>query len=476
MELLVSRLEVVTAKLEQIALNKHSSETFSSPCSAAMLPYVEAFDDISKNFVIKFIQLSDKIGGDVAEQAQLVKSAFAAQHEFLVLAASCKQPSQDALPSYFKKTAEKICAIQDFKDKHRTSKFLNHLSAIAESIPALGWISVSPTPAPYIKEMTDAGQFYTNRILKEFKEKDATHVDWVKAWLQVLGELQSYVKQHHTTGVSWNKQGGDPSSFKQGSAVAPPPPGPPPPPAPLMAASLPSHTDDSSDDVRAQLFSDLNKGEDITKSLKKVSDDMKTHKNPALRFNTPLPFKAGSKPGTGGKPEIAHKPGSGAKPEVKKAPKLELEGKKWIVEFHSNNQNIVISDTELKQTVYIYKCDNCTVTIKGKVNAITMDNCKKTGLVFDESISSLDFVNCQSVKAQVLGKVPIINIDKTDGCMVFLSKDSTSAQIVSAKSSEMNILLPDAQNEFREFPVPEQFKTYWDGSKLVTECTDIQVG
>lgn len=45
-------------------------------------------------------------------QAQLVKSAFAAQHEFLVLAASCKQPSQDALPSYFKKTAEKICAIQ----------------------------------------------------------------------------------------------------------------------------------------------------------------------------------------------------------------------------------------------------------------------------------------------------------------------------------------------------------------------------
>ena len=33
MELLVSRLEVVTAKLEQIALNKPSSETFSSPCT-----------------------------------------------------------------------------------------------------------------------------------------------------------------------------------------------------------------------------------------------------------------------------------------------------------------------------------------------------------------------------------------------------------------------------------------------------------
>lgn len=28
-----------------------------------------------------------------------------------------------------------------------------------------------PAPAPYIKEMNDAGQFYTNRVLKDWKEK-----------------------------------------------------------------------------------------------------------------------------------------------------------------------------------------------------------------------------------------------------------------------------------------------------------------
>ena len=28
-----------------------------------------------------------------------------------------------------------------------------------------------PTPAPYIKEMADAGTFYVNRVLKDFKEK-----------------------------------------------------------------------------------------------------------------------------------------------------------------------------------------------------------------------------------------------------------------------------------------------------------------
>jgi len=32
----------------------------------------------------------------------------------------------------------------------------------------------------------------------------------------------------------------------------------------------------------------------------------------------------------------------------------------------------MISDTEMKQTIYIYKCENTTIQIKGKVNAITL--------------------------------------------------------------------------------------------------------
>lgn len=50
----------------------------------------------------------------------------------------------------------------------------------------------SPAPAPYVKEMNDAGQFYTNRVLKDWKEKDKKHVEWVKAWVQTLSELQVY--------------------------------------------------------------------------------------------------------------------------------------------------------------------------------------------------------------------------------------------------------------------------------------------
>lgn len=59
---------------------------------------------------------------------------------------------------------------------------------------------------------------------------------------------------------------------------------------------------------------------------------------------------------------------------------------------------------------------------------------------------------------QVLGKVPTISIDKTDGCQIYLSNDSLDVEIINSKSSEMNILLPKG-DDYVEHAVPEQYKT-----------------
>jgi len=34
----------------------------------------------------------------------------------------------------------------------------------------------SPAPGPYVREMSDAGMFYSNRVLKEFKEKYVLYI------------------------------------------------------------------------------------------------------------------------------------------------------------------------------------------------------------------------------------------------------------------------------------------------------------
>lgn len=35
--------------------------------------------------------------------------------------------------------------------------------------------------------------------------RDKVHVDWVKAYISIWTALQHYIKEHHTTGLTWSK-------------------------------------------------------------------------------------------------------------------------------------------------------------------------------------------------------------------------------------------------------------------------------
>ena len=119
---------------------------------------------------------------------------------------------------------------------------------------------------------------------------------------------------------------------------------------------------------------------------------MQTHKNPGLRDSKPVPAK---------EKKSVSPPKYGASAAPQKPPKFGLEGKKWVVEFQRNNSGLVIEECEVNQSVYVYKCDGSTIQVKGKVNNIILDSCKKTAVVFKSVVSSCEFINCQSVQMQV---------------------------------------------------------------------------
>lgn len=72
------------------------------------------------------------------------------------------------------------------------------------------------------------------------------------------------------------------------------------------------------------LFAEINRGGDVTKGLRRVTDDMKTHKNPELRSAGTAPT-----PSSKGAPPVPARPGQ-RKPAVQ-SPVLELRGNKWFV-------------------------------------------------------------------------------------------------------------------------------------------------
>ena len=161
-----------------------------------------------------------------------------------------------------------------------------------------------------------------------------------------------------------------------------------------------------------------------------------THKNPELRGTSVVPAEIATKKAPAPSAKVAAKKGT---------PKFELQGNKWVVEFQDGNKNIEINQTEPKQAVYIYKSDNAVIKINGKVNSIAIDSCNKTGIVFQDAISSVEAVNSNSIEIQVLKNVPAITIDKCSGVQIYLSKDSLHTEVVTSKSDQMNVLIPGAK-------------------------------
>ena len=101
--------------------------------------------------------------------------------------------------------------------------------------------------------------------------------------------------------------------------TAPPLP-PPPPPLPIFDFQT-DNMESSQTTLQQKLNQELNVGEGITKSLRKVTDDQKTHKNTALRATSLVPA---GKTTTENSQRLN-------KANVQKPPRLELVDKKWLI-------------------------------------------------------------------------------------------------------------------------------------------------
>lgn len=191
----VARLEAVAAKLEGGSAN-------SAAGSSAI---VEGFNEVLHGNLAKFFKLSEQIRGDVKSQVDIVKKAFGAQRDFLATVTKRTRASESELTALLKPTSGHMDAVQVFRDKNRGSKFFNHLSGVSEGIGCLGWVVAMNKPPVFVKEKADSAQFYLNRVLKDFKERDPKHVEWVKLFVASLKDLQEYTAQYHAVALTWAK-------------------------------------------------------------------------------------------------------------------------------------------------------------------------------------------------------------------------------------------------------------------------------
>ncbi len=193
-----------------------------------------------------------------------------------------------------------------------------------------------------------------------------------------------YIKKNHTTGLSWNPRGGDAKPAAAGAAA-------PAASAPAAAAPKAAPAAAAAPVKGAALFSELNKGGDITSGLKKVLK--RVHFTclftiffffflfERLLAARPTRTRRSAERSRRRKPRSYHirlflscffkslleKVVSAAKPA--KPARCELNGTKWSVEWQVNAAApVVVKSTAKNQTVYIYKCENCVIIIEGETD------------------------------------------------------------------------------------------------------------
>lgn len=295
-------------------------------------------------------------------------------------------------------------------------------------------------------------------------------------------------------GMLWNSKGvapaeaaksvgaasGPPAPPTAGAGGPPPPPPPPPGPPPLFDITSagppppPAPSGGSSSAGLGAVFADLNKGDAVTKGLRKVDKSEMTHKNPSLRASSTVPERSNSQGSiTRGKSPL---PPKARKPEsmrTKKPPRKELDGSKWYIEHYDNESSPITIDAEIQHSILISRCAKTTIIINGKANAISIDNCSRLALVVDSLVSSVDVIKAQNLEVQVTGVLPTILMDQVDGASIYLSDESKDTEIYSSKCSGVNLnIIEGEEGDYKENALPEQIRTFVKDGKLVSEIME----
>lgn len=461
-EKLVERLESAVKRLEAISVGFRPPES-GGDAAAAVDPSIVAFDDLVAEYIGRVSAAAEKIGGQVLDVTKVVAEAFDAQKQLLVKVKQTQKPDMAGLAEFLKPLNDVIVKANKMTEGRR-SDFFNHLKTAADSLTALAWIAFTgkdcgmSMPIAHVEESWQMAEFYNNKVLVEYRNKDPNHVEWAKALKELyVPGLRDYVKSHYPLGPVWSATGKTTVSAPAKAPMSKGPAPPPPPPASLFSSESPQSSSSRPKVGMAAVFQEINTGKPTTAGLRKVTDDMKT-KNRADR--TGIVGAAEKETGTSSRSFSKAGP-----------PKLELQVRKWVVENQIGRKNLMIDDCDAKQSVYVFGCKDSVLQIKGKVNNITVDKCTKMGIVFTDVVAACEIVNCNGVEVQCQGSAPTISVDNTSGCQLYLSKESLEASITTAKSSEINVLVPGAgpDDDWGEHALPQQFvHVYKDGQFVTT--------
>lgn len=304
------------------------------------------------------------------------------------------------------------------------------------------WVSFYPPnlPVTHLKGAVEGSDFQLTKIMmKEPKNKP-----WAQAMKKFMHAQLKVVETHYKMGIEFCGK----EDIGGVDASAPPPAQKEEKKEEELESKEKAPTKKPKKKVDGEaMLAQLQQGLKATSGLKKVD---KSQKNKYNRANIKGTVSVGPK-----------------KAKSKKKlpdPKKYKQGPfTWFYQYYQEGLT-EIEGLSLRNGIYICNSLNCNFRVTDKIKSVVIDSCQRVQIEVNDIVSSIELVNCKNVTVWCKGKVPNINLDKSESPrVIFVTKDAweledgSNPQIVYSNCSAANIEIPDDSDDRKEVALAEQF-------------------
>lgn len=172
-------------------------------CESAVQDSVSAYKSVIQGPLARYVAASDALGEGLKKQTDAFVAAWKAEESFIAKAAITPKPSEPD----FSELAAYMGTVSELANEYPPRGPLSsHLTAVGESVAALGWVAVDSGATGFVGDQAGAGQFYIDKVKMSSKRMDAPqkHQEWAAALEELFSSLKAYVKEYHVNCLQWN--------------------------------------------------------------------------------------------------------------------------------------------------------------------------------------------------------------------------------------------------------------------------------
>lgn len=207
MEAIVKRLELVAERLERqlVAQSPAVVAPPSLPVTQSAVPQPSAppsssvdvsasWDQVLATHLPPLAAITSSLNDDSLTTAfTSFKNAFSSISFVIKASQKAIGPDATAMQSLVAPIGQEITSLMSMADKGRRLASFNHIKVLSECVQVLQWVMFSPGPSSPLApppqlaiDTQQAAEFFTNKILQEWRAKDDRHVSWVKAVKELM--------------------------------------------------------------------------------------------------------------------------------------------------------------------------------------------------------------------------------------------------------------------------------------------------